>query len=73
MAAKLVGLDYLLKDRVSNVDEFRRFADGGTAIDPEVITQLSAAIALGITEKPSANTSTTFSPSWTCRPPTTTA
>jgi DNA-binding NarL/FixJ family response regulator len=38
------GLGYLLKDRVSRVDEFvdalRRVAAGGTAMDPEVIAQL---------------------------------
>jgi len=38
------GLGYLLKDRVSNVREFldavRRIAAGGSAIDPEVVTQL---------------------------------
>jgi DNA-binding NarL/FixJ family response regulator len=38
------GFGYLLKDRVLNVDEFleavRRVADGGTAIDPEVVGQL---------------------------------
>ncbi|KIH97853.1 LuxR family transcriptional regulator [Streptomonospora alba] len=48
-AAELLGDDtggvgYLLKDRVADVDEFvgtlRRVADGGTAIDPEVVSQL---------------------------------
>jgi DNA-binding NarL/FixJ family response regulator len=38
------GVGYLLKDRVSRVDEFvdalRRVAAGGTAMDPEVIAQL---------------------------------
>jgi DNA-binding NarL/FixJ family response regulator len=38
------GLGYLLKDRVADVDEFtdavRRVADGGTALDPEVVAQL---------------------------------
>jgi len=38
------GFGYLLKDRVTNVDEFldalRRVARGGTAIDPEVVGQL---------------------------------
>jgi DNA-binding NarL/FixJ family response regulator len=38
------GIGYLLKDRVSRVDEFvdalRRVAAGGTAMDPEVIAQL---------------------------------
>jgi DNA-binding NarL/FixJ family response regulator len=40
------GVGYLLKDRVSHVGEFidavRRVADGGTAMDPEVISQLLA-------------------------------
>ncbi|MEV4715285.1 response regulator transcription factor [Micromonospora sp. NPDC049374] len=40
------GVGYLLKDRVSNVGEFidavRRVAAGGSAMDPEVITQLLA-------------------------------
>lgn len=38
------GMGYLLKDRVANVGEFlaalRRVAEGGTAMDPEVVTQL---------------------------------
>ncbi|BCB75375.1 response regulator [Phytohabitans flavus] len=38
------GVGYLLKDRVSDVEEFvvavRRVACGGTAMDPEVISQL---------------------------------
>ena len=38
------GVGYLLKDRVSNVGQFieglRRVAGGGTAMDPEVVTQL---------------------------------
>jgi DNA-binding NarL/FixJ family response regulator len=38
------GLGYLLKDRVSDVDGFvgalRRVADGGSALDPEVVTGL---------------------------------
>jgi DNA-binding NarL/FixJ family response regulator len=38
------GVGYLLKDRVGNVEEFvsavRRVAAGGTAMDPEVISQL---------------------------------
>ncbi len=41
------GLGYLLKDRVADVREFvdalRRVADGGTALDPEVISQLFGA------------------------------
>jgi DNA-binding NarL/FixJ family response regulator len=38
------GVGYLLKDRIMDVDEFvaavRRVADGGTALDPEVVAQL---------------------------------
>ncbi|HZE42013.1 MAG TPA: response regulator transcription factor [Stackebrandtia sp.] len=38
------GVGYLLKDRVSNigtfVDALRRVASGGTAMDPEVVSQL---------------------------------
>jgi DNA-binding NarL/FixJ family response regulator len=38
------GVGYLLKDRVSNINEFvdavRRVANGGTAMDPEVVSQL---------------------------------
>ncbi|HWC79351.1 MAG TPA: response regulator transcription factor [Pseudonocardiaceae bacterium] len=40
------GVGYLLKDRVSNVGQFveavRRVAEGGTAMDPEVVAQLLA-------------------------------
>jgi DNA-binding NarL/FixJ family response regulator/class 3 adenylate cyclase len=38
------GVGYLLKDRVSDVDEFaaavRRVAEGGSALDPALVTQL---------------------------------
>jgi DNA-binding NarL/FixJ family response regulator len=38
------GVGYLLKDRIMNVDDFvdavRRVAAGGTAVDPEVVSQL---------------------------------
>ena len=38
------GVGYLLKDRIFNVSEFidavRRVADGGTALDPEVVAQM---------------------------------
>ena len=38
------GLGYLLKDRIIDVDDFvaavRRVATGGTALDPEVVSQL---------------------------------
>ena len=40
------GVGYLLKDRVSDVKQFvdavRRVAEGGTAMDPEVVAQLLA-------------------------------
>jgi DNA-binding NarL/FixJ family response regulator len=40
------GIGYLLKDRVARVEEFldalRRVAAGGTALDPEVVTELFA-------------------------------
>ena len=40
------GVGYLLKDRVGDVRQFveavRRVADGGTAMDPEVIAQILA-------------------------------
>src|SRR6266478_971267 len=40
----VAGVGYLLKDRVANVAEFtaalQRVADGGTALDPEVVSQL---------------------------------
>lgn len=41
------GIGYLLKDRVADVSEFvealTRVASGGTALDPEVVTQLMGA------------------------------
>jgi DNA-binding NarL/FixJ family response regulator len=40
------GIGYLLKDRIMEVDDFvdavRRVAGGGTALDPEVVSQLFA-------------------------------
>src|SRR5436305_3559462 len=40
------AVGYLLKDRVSEVDDFvaavRRVADGGTVLDPEVVAQILA-------------------------------
>lgn len=46
LSAENRGLGYLLKDRVADVGEFlealRRVADGGTALDPEVVSQLLA-------------------------------
>jgi DNA-binding NarL/FixJ family response regulator len=45
------GVGYLLKDRVAGVEEFvaalSRVAAGGTALDPEVVTQLLAASRRG--------------------------
>ncbi|WP_399934409.1 LuxR C-terminal-related transcriptional regulator [Streptomyces kanamyceticus] len=47
LAAGSAGVGYLLKDRVANVAEFtdalERVAAGGTALDPEVVTQLAGA------------------------------
>jgi len=44
LAAGAAGVGYLLKERVADVSEFvdalRRVAEGGTALDPEVVTQL---------------------------------
>lgn len=41
------GLGYLLKDRIGDVDQFvdsvRAVANGGTAVDPEVVAQLLSA------------------------------
>jgi DNA-binding NarL/FixJ family response regulator len=47
LAERSDGVGYLLKDRVARVGEFvdavRRVAAGGTALDPEVVTQLLGA------------------------------
>ena len=44
LADRAGGIGYLLKDRVMHVGDFleavRRVADGGTALDPEVVAQL---------------------------------
>jgi DNA-binding NarL/FixJ family response regulator len=46
LSDRLGGVGYLLKDRVSHVDQFvdavRRVAGGGTVMDPEVVAQLLA-------------------------------
>jgi DNA-binding NarL/FixJ family response regulator len=46
LAERSGGVGYLLKDRVMHVTDFleavRRVADGGTALDPEVVAQLFA-------------------------------
>ncbi|RMI28745.1 response regulator [Nocardia stercoris] len=47
LAAGAAGVGYLLKDRVADVGEFvdalQRVATGGTALDPEVVSQLIGA------------------------------
>jgi DNA-binding NarL/FixJ family response regulator len=47
LSAGSAGVGYLLKDRVADVAEFTdalaRVAAGGTALDPEVVTQLAGA------------------------------
>jgi DNA-binding NarL/FixJ family response regulator len=47
LANRADGVGYLLKERVAHVNEFvdalRRVADGGTVLDPEVVTQLLGA------------------------------
>jgi DNA-binding NarL/FixJ family response regulator/class 3 adenylate cyclase len=44
LADSAEGVGYLLKDRVSDVEEFvdavRRVAEGGSALDPSIVTQL---------------------------------
>jgi DNA-binding NarL/FixJ family response regulator/class 3 adenylate cyclase len=44
LAESAEGVGYLLKDRVSDIDEFaaavRRVAEGGSALDPSLVTQL---------------------------------
>jgi DNA-binding NarL/FixJ family response regulator len=46
LAANSAGIGYLLKDRVADTSEFvdalKRVAAGGTALDPEVVSQLVA-------------------------------
>jgi DNA-binding NarL/FixJ family response regulator len=46
LAESAEGVGYLLKDRVTDLDEFtgslRRVAAGGSALDPEVVSQLIA-------------------------------
>ncbi|HZD01091.1 MAG TPA: response regulator transcription factor [Actinomycetes bacterium] len=47
LAAGAAGVGYLLKDRVAKLAEFTdaltRVAEGGTALDPEVVSQLAGA------------------------------
>jgi DNA-binding NarL/FixJ family response regulator len=46
LASSTSGIGYLLKDRVADVSEFvqavRRVGEGGTALDPEVVSQILA-------------------------------
>ena len=46
LAEDAKGVGYLLKDRVADIDRFidtvRRVADGGSALDPEVVSQMLA-------------------------------
>jgi DNA-binding NarL/FixJ family response regulator len=46
LAENAEGVGYLLKDRVADIDRFidtvRRVADGGSALDPEVVSQMLA-------------------------------
>ena len=46
LAENAEGVGYLLKDRVGDIDRFidtvRRAADGGSALDPEVVSQMLA-------------------------------
>jgi DNA-binding NarL/FixJ family response regulator len=46
LAKSSTGVGYLLKDRVADVSEFvsavRRVGEGGTALDPEVVSQIFA-------------------------------
>jgi DNA-binding NarL/FixJ family response regulator len=52
LAGGAAGVGYLLKDRVADVAEFAdslaRVAAGGTALDPEVVSQLLAASRAGV-------------------------
>jgi len=52
LAGGAAGVGYLLKDRVADVAEFAdalaRVSAGGTALDPEVVSQLLAARQLGV-------------------------
>jgi DNA-binding NarL/FixJ family response regulator len=51
LAENAEGVGYLLKDRVRDIDKFidtvRRVADGGSALDPEVVSQMLARRSAG--------------------------
>ena len=56
LARRRGGIGYLLKDRVADMSEFVealvRVASGGTALDPEVVTQLVGRAPRGGTHSP---------------------
>jgi DNA-binding NarL/FixJ family response regulator len=51
LAESAEGVGYLLKDRVADIDRFidavRRVADGGSVLDPEVVSQMLARRSMG--------------------------
>jgi DNA-binding NarL/FixJ family response regulator len=51
LAENAEGVGYLLKDRVADIERFidtvRRIADGGSALDPEVVSQMLARRSAG--------------------------
>lgn len=51
LAENAAGVGYLLKERVADLDRFidtvRRVADGGSALDPEVVSQMLARRSAG--------------------------
>jgi DNA-binding NarL/FixJ family response regulator len=51
LAESAEGIGYLLKDRVADIERFidavRRVADGGSALDPEVVSQMLARRSAG--------------------------
>jgi DNA-binding NarL/FixJ family response regulator len=51
LAESAEGVGYLLKDRVADIDRFidavRRVADGGSVLDPEVVSQMLARRSTG--------------------------
>ncbi len=55
LLAETVGVGYLLKDRVADIEEFalavRRVADGGSALDPNVVGELLGRRARGPVER----------------------
>ena len=68
LADDAAGIGYLLKDRVADVSDFvealERVAIGGTALDPEVVTQLLGATRSRTRCPSSRPASERSSPSW---------